>query len=199
MHTIPFIVHFIQVHEYWANLLLFLGVFWEGEIMLIISGILVHQGALHLESTIAISLGAAFMKTVLGYLIGVWTARRFPNSKFLRYIERRILLLLPKFKERPFWSIFISKFIYGVNNATLVFAGYMKANFRIYVRAEVISTIIWLAGFIWLGYFFSYAAFSISHDVRKVVILILAFITCFILLQRFISFLYDLVEFEDKE
>jgi len=197
MQAVPFIIKFIQTHQYWANVLLFLGMMFEGEIILILAGILSHQHALRLEETVVIVSSAALMKTVAGYLIGDWVARRFPQSKFLRYIEKRILLLLPRFRERPFWSIFISKFIYGVNNATLVFAGYMKTNFRIYVRAELISTIIWLIGFLGLGYFFSFAAFSISHDIRQVVILILAFVVGFIFLQRLVSFLYDLMEFDE--
>ncbi len=186
------------MHEHWANLLLFIGMIFEGEVILILTGILIHQNALHPAETIFIVSVAALMKTVLGYRLGGWIARRFPHSAFLRYVEKKILLLLPRFKERPFWSIFVSKFIYGVNNATLIFAGYMKTNFRMYIRAEVISTIIWLLGFLALGYFFSFAAFSIGNNIRQGVFLILIFIAGFLLLQKFVSFLYDLFEYDKK-
>ncbi len=197
MHTVPFIIKFIQTHEYWANVLLFLGMIIEGEIILILAGILIHQHALHPAETMLLLSAAALLKTVFGYQLGSWIARRFPNSRFLKYVEKRILLLLPRFRERPFWSIFISKFIYGVNNATLIFAGYMKTNFPMYVRAEIISTIIWLLGFLGLGYFFSFAAFSISGNIRQGVLLILIFIGGFLILQRLVSFIYDLVEYKE--
>ncbi len=66
-----------------------------------------------------------------------------------------------------------------------------------YVRAEIISTIIWLLGFLGLGYFFSFAAFSISGNIRQGVLLILIFIGGFLILQRLVSFIYDLVEYKE--
>ena len=187
------------MHEVWAVVLLFLGVLFEGEIVLIFTGILIHVGVLPPKETILFVALAAFLKTLLGYALGNWIAHNWPQSSILKYVEKKILLLLPRFRERPFWSIFISKFIYGVNHVTMIFAGYMKANFKVYIRAEIVSTILWLAGFMGLGYFFSTLAFSISHDLRKVTLLIVVFIGMFILLQKLISFIYDLVELSPKE
>ncbi len=198
MNTIPFLVKFIHAHQYWASILLFLGVLIEGEIVLIVSGILIHQGALPLQHTLFIISSSALMKTVLGYSLGVWISKRWPTSKFLKYVEKRILIFLPKFKERPFWSIFISKFVYGVNHLSLIFAGFVNANFKLYIRAEIISTIIWLLGFLGIGYFFSFAAFKISHDIRMVMILIFVFIVTFVGIQKLISFVYDVAEVEEK-
>ncbi len=197
MHTLTFFIHFIQSHAPWAWLLLFIGILIEGEVTLIIAGILGFQHALSLPEIIFVAALGAVAKTFLGYAIGSWLSKKWPQSKFLKYIERRILTLLPKFRERPFWSIFISKFVYGANNVTLIFSGYMKTALNIFLRAEFISTIIWLVGFLGMGYFFSYAALTISHDIRKVVLIMFIFILVFILIQRLLSFLFDVSEIEE--
>ncbi len=194
MHVLPSLAQFFLSHEFLANTVLFLGVILEGEIVLIFTGILSHMRVISLGEAVMLVTFAAILKTFIGYSLGKWIALRWPQSKLLRYVEKKILLLLPRFRERPFWSIFISKFVYGVNHVTMIFAGYMKANFRIYLRAELLSTILWILAFLGLGYFFSAAAFSISHDIKKVAILILIFIVIFLFLQRLLTFLFDLVE-----
>jgi len=199
MQSVSFLSHFLASHDLWAKMLLFFGVLIEGEIALIFAGVLLNLRALGIGETILIVSSAALLKTALGYSLGGFLVKRWPKSPFLKYVEKKILLLLPRFKERPFWSIFISKFIYGVNHVTMIFAGFMKANFRIYMKAEILSTIVWLLGFLAIGYFFSHTAIVISHDIKKFGILIILFITGFIFLQRLITFLYDLAEMRSRD
>ena len=118
---------------------------------------------------------AAFCKMFLGYNFGAYLGRKYPDSGFLKYIERKIIYFLPHFREKPFWSIVLSKFIYGVNNAALIFAGYAKANFKTYLKAEMLSSLVWLGAMLWLGLFFSSTALSISHSFDNFILLIILF------------------------
>lgn len=173
---------------------LFLGVFFEGELAMLVAGIMVHIGVLSFAPALGIILVAATLKTILGYRLGAYIGRRFPNSSILKYIERKVLYFLPRFKERPFWSIVVSKFIYGVNNATLVFAGYARANFRIYCIAEGITTVIWLGGMFMLGYFFSGTAMNISHTFRSFSLRIALFVIAFMIIQKIIGLIVEVFE-----
>jgi len=185
---------FVTTHGYLAYGVLFLGVFWEGEITLIMAGILVHLQVFYFPVTIAVAIAAAISKTILGYRLGKYLGSTFPHSPILKYLERRVFYFLPRFREQPFWSIVVSKFIYGVNNATLVFAGYVKADFNKYCLAEGISSVVWLGGMFGLGLFFSSTALSISHNVRNFGFIILLFIAGFMVLLKIINLIIEIAE-----
>ncbi len=185
---------FVNNHSVFSYGALFLGAFLEGEIMLIMAGVMVHLGVFPIGLTVGIVALAAASKTLIGYYLGVYIGRKFPNSPLLKYFERRVFFFLPRFKERPFWSIVLSKCIYGVNNATLVFAGYVGADFKTYLKAEAISSVVWFGGMFGLGLFFSTTALSISHNFRNFGLLILLFIIGFMILLKVINLVIELLE-----
>ena len=185
---------FFTSHILISYCVLFFFIFLEGEIALIIGGIFVHLGILSLWLVILLAVIAALLKMYVGYGFGGYLGRRYPNSGFLKYIERKVYYFLPRFKEKPFWSIVLSKFIYGVNNVTLIFAGYAKANFKTYMRAEILSSTVWLGGMFGLGLFFSSKALQISHSFRNFSLLILLFIVGFTVVQKLITAVIELFE-----
>jgi len=185
---------FVTTHGILAYGVLFIGVFWEGEITLIMAGILVHLHVFYFPTTLVVAVLAAVAKTILGYRLGRYLGRVFPRSPILKYLERRVFYFLPRFREQPFWSIVISKFIYGVNNATLVFAGYVGADFRKYCLAEFISSVVWLGGMFGLGLFFSTTALAISHSFRNFSLLVALFILGFMILLKIINLVIEVAE-----
>ncbi len=193
MHsTIPLLTHFIQNHEILAYAGLFLGIILEGEIFMIFAGILAGLGAFDIQVTVLVSFAGALVKSLVWYALGKAMFYKYPTSALFKFLDKKVRFFLPKFKERPFWSIFISKFIYGLNHFTLLYSGYVKVDFKTYFKAETYSSVPWVIGFLSLGYFFSYAALSISKDIRKFSIVILLFFIGFILLENFLAFLYEL-------
>lgn len=194
MHYLITLAEIVSIYALLAYLLFILGILFEGEFILITSGILAHIGVLPVGVTIIIAVLAGLLKSILGYELGVGFARRFPRSVILKYAEHKVLSFLPKFKEQPFWSIFISKFIYGINHLSILFAGYIRANFKTFFLAESLSTLFWAPGFFLLGYFFSYTAFSFTHDIKKVLLLILAFVIIFVLLQKLLTLIITFFE-----
>ena len=192
-----FLSHFASALASHALLLyvtLFLGVVWEGELTLIIAGVLVTIGTFSLPITLAVALVAAVTKTLAGYKLGQYIGKKFPESSFLKFLERKVFYFLPRFREQPFWSIVVSKFIYGVNNVTLVFAGYVNADFSKYCLAEGISSFVWLGGMFALGYFFTGTALSISHNFRTFSLHIALFIIGFMIIQKIIGLVIEVVE-----
>ncbi len=185
---------FVTEHSTLAFGVLFLAVMLEGEIALIMAGIFVHLGIFALWPTIIIAVLAAVAKTILGYRIGAYLGRKAPNSVILKYFERRILYFLPRFRERPFWSIVISKCIYGVNNIALIFAGYMRANFKKYLLAELISSIVWFGGMFLLGSFATGTALSLSDNFRTFSLVIILFMIGFMILLKLIAAGIEIVE-----
>ena len=101
---------------------------------------------------------------------------------------------MPHFREKPFWSIFASKFIMGVNHFVIIFSGYSKVNLKTYLKAELSATFIWAPLLLSLGYFFSYTALHVSKEVWRFSLIVLLLIIGFILFDKLIAWLFELFE-----
>ncbi len=194
METVNALKHFAEGYEVLAYVLLFFGVVLEGELVLIFAGILTQLGVLNLPLVIATGFLGAIFKAISWYKLGMFLKKRFAENHFFMYLEKRVYHLFPKFKENPFWSIFISKFIYGINHFVLILAGYSKIDFKTYFKAEFYSAMIWIPEIFSLGYFFSYAALGITKEIHNFSIIILLFILGFIFFEKLVAFLYEVWE-----
>ncbi len=198
--SITAIRQFVEVHAVIVYLVILLGVVVEGEIMVIFAGIFAHLGSINIFlAFLAVFLGGA-MKSILGYTIGLSLNKHHSHKPFMHKIERRISYFLPRFKEKPFWSIFISRFfILGIGWFTVLYSGYKKIPLRIYAKAESLSLVLWSTGVLALGYSFSYTALSISRDVRKFIGIILIFFILFFILEKMLALLVELFSGEDYQ
>jgi len=190
MHTVQALSRLVEHNQIYAYLMIFAVTIVEGEVISISAGILVALGALNFWVSLLAIFCGAFLKTFSGYSIGKFLNKKFYHTKFLQYVEKKVLSIMPRFEEKPFWSIFISKFIM-MNHVVIIFSGYKKINFRKYLKAEFTSTLIWAPSLLLLGYFFSYAAFRISKRLSEFTLIIVLFIVGFFLVDKLISFLYD--------
>lgn len=198
--TLSHIVKLIENHQSLAYVILFLGVIVEGEFVLIISGILAHLGAINILGILPLVFFGAITKTISWYYLGFFLNKFLPKNKLVKFLEKKVFYFLPNFRGKPFWSIFISKFIIGVNHIVLVLAGFFKVKFKTYFKAEFFSSILWVPIMFFLGYFFSYTALSLTKDLRKFIIIVALFIFGFLILEKIITFFYELYEsFMNKE
>ena len=194
MHTVNILKHLVENHLALAYVLIFLITIVEGEIVVISAGILVLLGALNFWLSLTVILFAGMVKTLAGYLLGRFLHKKFNSHRFFQYMQKRVLSVMPHFAEKPFWSIFFSKFLIGVNHSVIVFSGYQKVNFRTYFKAEFLSTIIWAPGFIALGYFFSYTALRITKRLSEFFLIIILCVIGFFLLDKLLTVFIDAFE-----
>ncbi len=198
MLTLSFIKQFAATHADIAYLLIVLGVIIEGEIVVILAGIFAHLGSLNLFFAILATLFGGSIKSVLGYSLGYYLQKRHSSRPIVYQAEHRINYFLPHFCERPFWSMFLSRFlILGLHWFALIYTGYKKIKIRTFAKAESFSLIVWSAAMLSLGYFFSYTALSISRDVRKFLGIILLFFLAFFIIEKIVAFIIEL--WENKE
>jgi membrane protein DedA with SNARE-associated domain len=177
----------VTMHPLWSYGVILIGMILEGDVVLVVSGVLSHVGVLHVVPTLSVLVLGAVLKTIVWYSLGVLIKYLFPNSTVLKYIERKVLYLLPHFPEKPFWSVFTSKFMYGLNHAVMIFSGYTGISFREFAKAEIISTFCWIVILFPLGLFFSYAAFSFTHDLRFVLLILFGFVFGILIVHRFLG------------
>ena len=190
MNTVKLLTILVQHHQILAYGLIFFGLIIEGEFILISAGILAHLGALNFWFALGFIYMGGICKTFLGYYIGRLIYIKWHNTKVLRYLEKRVFNIMPKFREKPFWSIFISKFIMGINHVVIVFAGYEKIDLRKYLKAEGLSTLIWAPLLLLIGDFFGYTALNLSKEIWRFSLIVGFLVLGFIILDKFIGWLY---------
>ncbi|MCU0660336.1 MAG: DedA family protein [Candidatus Pacebacteria bacterium] len=192
MLTVTTLAQFAYEYVALVYVLLFLAIVIEGELAMIIAGILAQIGVLDLVMVLSVAYAGAVGKTVLWYYLGMLLKKIKYAQKFFSYLEKRVLYLFPRLREHPFWSIFFSKFIYGINHFTLVLSGFMRLDFKTYLKAELSSSVLWVLGMLSLGYFASTAAIGYSKEFHKFSLIILLFILAFILVEKSIAFFVEI-------
>ena len=195
MYTVKFLTTLVEHHQILAYAIIFLGLIFEGEVIVITTGVLCSLGALDFTLSLILIFTGSFVKTFTLYYIGEVMNTRFSHSKFFQYIERRVFYFMPRFKQKPFWSIFLSKFIMGTNYLVILFSGYNKINLKTFLKAEILSTIIWAPVLLSLGYFFSQTAISVSKEIGKFSLIILGLVIVFLLFDKIMSSLYTFYEY----
>jgi membrane protein DedA with SNARE-associated domain len=192
--SITFLKNFVEAHDVIAYFIVILGVVLEGEIAVILAGIFSHLGSLNPFMAWGSVVVGGIIKSVLGYLIGFYLTKH-SEKPMLCSIERRISYFLPKFEEKPFFSIFISRFfILGIGWFTLIFSGFKRIPLKIYIKAEILSLLVWSVVVLFLGYTFSYTALSVSRDVRNFLAIILICFIIFFIFEKIVAFLAEVIE-----
>ncbi|MDD3662303.1 MAG: VTT domain-containing protein [Candidatus Pacebacteria bacterium] len=195
MLTIGHIADFALLHVNIAYILVILGVILEGEIVVILAGIFSHLGSINIFIAFGVTVFAGVIKSIIGYNLGVYLQKRYPNSCLLNKAENQINLILPKFNKKPFWSIFLSRFlVFGLYWFALIFAGYKKIKIKIFVKAEIFSLLVWSSFMLLIGFIFSQTALSASHNVRNFLGMILIFFIGFFILEKIVAFFVKLFE-----
>ncbi len=201
MYTVNLLTNAVEHHQALAYLIIFFGLIFEGEIVIISVGILSHLGALNFWFSLLFIILGAFSKTFVFYALGEFLYKTFNHHNIFKYIQKRVYSILPRFKIKPFWSIFVSKFIMGVNYLVVIFCGYEKIEYKQFLKAEISSTIIWAPALLSLGYFFGYTALHISREIWKFTLVIIVLFIIFIFFDKLVSWLYELSEefYGDKQ
>jgi membrane protein DedA with SNARE-associated domain len=194
MHTLQLLTSLVEHHQGLAYLIIFVGIIFEGEFFVISTGILAHLGALNFAVSLIFIFFGGLGKTFLGYYLGRTIHDKWHSTRFCRYVEKKVYTFMPRFRQKPFWSIFLSKFIMGANHIVILFSGFQRINYKKYLKAEIISTAIWAPGLLTLGYLFSYTALHITREIGEFSLIIVGFIVVFIILDKLLGWLYGLFE-----
>lgn len=187
----PAIIAFVAAHKFATMAILFGSMILEGESFLIIGGVLVHLEALSLAEVFGIALIGVLIGDFLWYLLGVAIRRVKSAERFVAVAEKVVGRLLPKFKEKPFLSLILAKYVYGTNHATLILSGVIGLNLWLFAKAEIVATALWVIIFISLGYLFGTAALLVSHRVSVFLLIVLVLIVAFMAIQRAVVAYYE--------
>ncbi len=160
--------HFYQLFEQYGIYAVFALCTIEGDITLLLAGVLAHNGSFGPYSILKVylfgTLGGMVGDT-FAYLIGRLFRNTVQNYSFYKMAQPRIESLIDKFGG---FSIIVSKYIYGIRTAMCLFNGVGRMPFRRFIFLDFISCLMWVLILASIGYFFSGAITTMIGDVKQI-------------------------------
>lgn len=189
METVNLFISLVEAHRYTGYAILFFALIFEGELFMLAAGVLSHLGAFDIGDVFMISVGGVLTGDILWYWAGRIIKEKYPQHKLIGFVERRVKKTFPTIERNPFKLIFLSKFLYGFNHSTILILGFLKIEFWHFLRVQIKASLLWVAIFLSLGYFFGYTALSITHKLNKFVAILALIFILFIIFEKVIDHL----------
>ena len=179
----------------------FLLVMIEGDITLLLAGVLAHSYFFGEHSFIWVlvagTLGGAASDNI-AYFMGRQFRKGVRDLRFYRAAQPRMERLTTNFGAL---SIFLSKYIYGLRWASCIFYGVGRMPYLRFVLLSLASCFAWVLVLSGAGYFFSGAVIGILGDFQRLgkvlLVIVVVGIVAFYLVERF--YLSSKVEEADPE
>ena len=145
----------------------FILVMLEGDITLLIGGVLAHSSFFGPHSFAQVLLWGTLggcASDNLAYFAGRAFCEGVKERRFYRAAKPRLERLTNKFGAL---SIFLSKYIYGLRWAACVFYGVGRMPYLRFVFASLVSCFVWVFLLSGAGYFFSGAVIGLIGDFQR--------------------------------
>lgn len=148
----------------------FVGAAIEGDLTLILTGVLSGLGFFHLPTALGVAALGGFVGDASCYGIGRHRSVAIKNTALYRraapFIERFVRRFGP-------WQILLARFLYGTRVATMLFWGVERLSFWRFVGIDLVSCFLWAGVLGGLGFLLSGSAEALLGNVRHVQLLVL--------------------------
>lgn len=161
----------------------------EGDITLLLAGVLAHSGFFGNYSFARVLLWGTVggcLSDNLAYFTGRGFCEGVREVRFYRAAKPRLERLTNKFGPL---SIFLSKYIYGLRWAACVFYGVGRMPYLRFLALSFASCLMWVFILAGAGYFFSGAVMGLIGDFERLgkvlLVIVVVGIVAFYLIERF--------------
>jgi membrane protein DedA with SNARE-associated domain len=183
IHTQTLLLSYIFISKPLAYSIVFTGMMIEGDIFLFTTAFLASAGFFDIGDVFFIALSGAF----IGDIVWFWLGRRFMNSSALlkRWTDRIASPFDGHIRERPFRTIFLSKFAYGLHRFLLARAGAFGMHIFEFIRLDAVAILLWIGVIGGLGYFSGTSVQLIRHYLKFTEVAVGVAIFAFIVFEYF--------------
>lgn len=185
MH-LDFLYDFIGRYGLYA---VFLLVMFEGDLTLLVAGVLAHSHFFGPNSFVGVLLAGTLGGTLsdnIAYLSGRTFRKGVRDLRFYRAAKPRMDRLTKNFGGL---SIFLSKYIYGLRWASCIFHGVGRMPYVRFVLVSLTSCFAWVFLLSGAGYFFSGAVMGVIGDFQRLgkvlLVIVVVGIAGFYLAERY--------------
>jgi membrane protein DedA with SNARE-associated domain len=149
----------------------FLGSGLEGDLSMVLGGVVAHRG--YFRPTIAIAAAAlgSFTADCVWYAVGRLNTSRFQNAAFYRKVGPRVEAIV---RRIGIWQIVAARFVYGTKTATMLFWGLHGLRFYRFVLVDAIGCVLGASFFVGLGYLVGDGAEVLLGRVKRFEFLLLS-------------------------
>ena len=148
----------------------FLGSGLEGDLSMVLGGVVSHQGYFRLPVAIAAAALGAFCADCVWYAVGRLHAQRLQDAAFYRKVGPRIAAVTRKIGV---WQIIAARFVYGTKNATMLFWGLHNLPLLRFVLVDAVGCVLGASFFVGLGYLVGDGAEALLGKVKRFEFLLL--------------------------
>jgi len=191
MDNVNFFISFVEAHRYFGYAILFFSLIFEGELFMLAAGVLSHLEAFKILEVFLVSIAGVLFGDILWYWLGRFIKNKYPKQRFVRYVERRVKKSFPTIECNPFKLVFVSKFLYGLNHPTILILGFLKIEFWHFLRIQIKASLLWVSIFLALGYFFGYAALSVTHKLNKFIAVLVFIFIVFLIAEKVFDYFVE--------
>lgn len=184
------ILRLLYEHRY---IFAFLGAFFEGTYIMLLSGVLFKFGYFKFWGLIAVLFSGYFLNGIAWYLIGraggykvleKWGKRWHMTRKLIEKLEYYLT-------KHSIKTIFITRVTYGFSMPALMIAGSLKMKWKKLLSVTFVATIFWIAMLMGLGYVFGLGYSAMGRVMETIAtgltILIFALITLAVIFILYFS------------
>ena len=175
--------HFSETHQVLIYAIIFLGMFIEGEVILVLSGIIIRGHGLDFFDTLIVAAIAVIIHDIAYWYLGVLIAET-KRKKILFINLEKVAAFLGSFKKRSGAYIFISKFAWSMNRFVLLTAGYFKTPLKKLLTYSIPVAIIWTTTLLSVGYIFAEKTALLRKDLKIFMISIAIFLIAIIIIEN---------------
>lgn len=148
----------------------FLGSGLEGDLSMVLGGVVSHQGYFRPQVAIAAAALGAFCADCVWYAVGRLHAQRLQDAAFYRKVGPRIAAVTRKIGV---WQIIAARFVYGTKNATMLFWGLHNLPLLRFVLVDAVGCVLGASFFVGLGYLVGDGAEALLGRVKRFEFLLL--------------------------
>lgn len=179
-------MNFSEVHRILTYGAIFLGMFIEGEFILILAGILVRNGTIDFLDSVFIALTGVIIHDILFWFIGIKLSQT-EKKKFLFFNLEKIKSVLDKINKINYFHVFVSKFGFSINRFFLIASGYFKMPFKKLIKYTIPADFVWTVFFVSLGYMFAEGTAILKTDLKIFAVFVTIFLVVVIFVEKWIQ------------
>ncbi len=164
----------------YGYLVIFLGLFIEGEVFLLATSLLAYMAGYSLPLVILVAFIASCLSDTLWFMAGrlVGEERMKKYGKYVFIPPVRYEVMKKFFCEHGKKTLFFAKFIYGIGRITIFVSAVSGVKLKMFILMDILATAVWsvaLCGFAYLSAdYYGLSPSKLVHSFRIIFGIVLA-------------------------
>jgi len=158
-------MHIEQLISQYGIIAVVLGATIEGDLTLILAGVVAHQGYFSLAEAIGAGALGAFVADCIWYAVGRWRGERFRAGRFYERVRGTIEKLTSRVGA---WELLVCRFVYGTKSASMLFWGLHGLPVQRFVLIDALGCVAGSAVFATLGWLLGDSWEALAGHVKNI-------------------------------